>query len=321
MTPRRRNFLVGLVVLVAMFTLAWMILKFANQSLGQIVNKGTPFKIISDRVDGVSEGSPIYYLGVSVGRVMSVRRMEGQEQVQIDAVLDPGPPPPANLAGVIRPQSALGMSAMISLEVVGKPEGKLTDRTEPIPAKYTGGGVVPPEFGALARDIREQQLIRHVDEAVVSMRLQLEKAGQVIESINGLLGDAKTRDDIKSTVAHVRGTSENLDRFSGRLDELTRETNETLKEVRAVAADGRKNLNGFSKQLDDRMHQLGGILTRAESVATKMDQGKGTAGQLVNDPRLYESLVDTSRELGEAVKEMKLLVRQWQDEGLHLKMK
>ena len=38
-----------------------------------------------------------------------------------------------------------------------------------------------------------------------------------------------------------------------------------------------------------------------QSVAQKIDQGNGTAGKLVNDPKLYESLADTAAEPGHLV--------------------
>ena len=55
-------------------------------------------------------------------------------------------------------------------------------------------------------------------------------------------------------------------------------------------------------------------------VLQKINSGKGTAGQLVNDPKLYESLVDSSQELNATIKDLKRLVQQWEQEGISLKM-
>src|SRR5687767_2453199 len=107
MTPRRRNAIVGIVVLGAMFTLGWMILQFS---------------IVADRVDGVSEGTPITYLGVNVGRVMAIRRVPGKREVVLTASLNEAEQVPANVSAIIRPQSALGPSATISLELNEKQE-------------------------------------------------------------------------------------------------------------------------------------------------------------------------------------------------------
>ena len=51
-------------------------------------------------------------------------------------------------------------------------------------------------------------------------------------------------------------------------------------------------------------------------MARKIDEGKGTAGALVNDPKLYESLADTAAELNLMVKDMRRLLAQWEQEGI-----
>ena len=64
------------------------------------------------------------------------------------------------------------------------------------------------------------------------------------------------------------------------------------------------------------------MVAKVQSVAAKVDKGEGSAGQLVNDPRLYESLVDTSRGVErDRYKALKRLVEQWEKEGLSVKTK
>ena len=73
MSPNKRNVLVGVVVLAAIGVLAWMVLKFANRASEFFLTKGSRIQVVADRADGLSEGSAIYYRGVSVGRVLGVR--------------------------------------------------------------------------------------------------------------------------------------------------------------------------------------------------------------------------------------------------------
>ena len=37
----------------------------------------------------------------------------------------------------------------------------------------------------------------------------------------------------------------------------------------------------------------------------------------MNDPKLYETLVDTSQELNATIKDLKRLVQQWEQESIH----
>ena len=57
-----------------------------------------------------------------------------------------------------------------------------------------------------------------------------------------------------------------------------------------------------------------------QSITQKVDEGKGTAGLLVNDPKLYQSLVDTSRELNATIADLRRVVQQWEQEGVSLKL-
>ena len=40
----------------------------------------------------------------------------------------------------------------------------------------------------------------------------------------------------------------------------------------------------------------------------------------MNDPKLYQALVDSSRELNATIVDLKRLVEQWEQEGLHFKL-
>jgi phospholipid/cholesterol/gamma-HCH transport system substrate-binding protein len=193
---------------------------------------------------------------------------------------------------------------------------------------------VPPEVTELATQAREQHLVQHVDETVVTVREELEKVGRLLDQFNDLAGDPKLRDNLRATVDNVRETSDNLKKFSGRFDELANDAKGTMTEARGAITDARgaigrmsttvdnsgKRIDDLSKDVGQRLTQISGILERFQSVADKIDKGNGAAGQFVNDPRLYESLVDTSRELNETVKTFKRLADQWEHEGVSLKL-
>jgi phospholipid/cholesterol/gamma-HCH transport system substrate-binding protein len=300
--------------LVSLAALAWMLLKFSSKSASTLFDKGMTFQLVSDRVDGVSEGSPIFYLGVNVGRVTAVRRQPNNRQVVVDAMADTPYPLPRNVIGLIRQQSPLSASAAISLEPQGQPSAEpLTNGTQ-VPARFQGGGVVPPEFGVLATEISQRQVILHLDETIVSINT-------LLKHFNELAGDPAVRQDIRETLARLKEASENIQKVSGRFDELAGEAKTTMAQVRTTVGDTGQRVDQVSKELNGRLQQVGDVLARFESISTKMDKGQGTAGQLVNDPRLYESLVDTSRDLNETIRTLKRVADQWENEGLKLNLR
>ncbi|CAA9413153.1 MAG: hypothetical protein AVDCRST_MAG64-2440, partial [uncultured Phycisphaerae bacterium] len=249
MTSRSRNILVGLVVLFAMVALGWMILRFSNNSFASLFSKGLEFRITADRADGVSPGSALTYLGVPVGQVTEVRRSPDNAGVVMQARLNSGEQVPSNVVGFIRASSALSMAAGISLETEGGPAAQPLPPNGEVKAFNRNQGLVPPEFTDLARSVRDRQLIAHVDEAVVEVRDQVRKVGQVMESLNKLVGDPKVRDDLTSTIASIKATGDNLQKFSANLQTVSGETTETLKQVRTSLADGSKRFDELTRQI------------------------------------------------------------------------
>jgi phospholipid/cholesterol/gamma-HCH transport system substrate-binding protein len=334
MSPYRRNVLVGTTVLGALLVLGWMIIKFSGQLATPFKPKQFTVRFVSDRAEGVAEGSPISFLGVPAGRVTSVTRSNDQLQVFIDASLDQSPPIPANVRAIIRTASALGSGSAIVLEMTApKPEGQLAQGAQ-ISARYVGLDILPPEFAELARELkmtaqqlREANLIAHVDE-------QVQKVGKLIDSIQAYTGDEKTRDDLKVAIANLRTTTEsasrttaNLEKFSGKLDKLgdqasatITDAQTTIKSANTTLQKTQGNIDQITTQVGDRLLQVSKLLDQFNGIAAKVNEGKGSAGQLVNDPKLYEGLVDVTKQLNLTVTDLRRLVQQWEQEGVSLKL-
>ena len=52
------------------------------------------------------------------------------------------------------------------------------------------------------------------------------------------------------------------------------------------------------------------------SASRDLAEGDGTMGMLLRDPKFHEALLLTTERLGEAARELQVLVKQWQDKGL-----
>jgi phospholipid/cholesterol/gamma-HCH transport system substrate-binding protein len=321
MSPYRRNILVGATVLVALTALGWMILKFGDRPVRMFSTPTMPITFVGDRADGLGEGSNITYDGVIVGRVKNVKRQEDGKGVVISAELDIRPPLPQNVHGEVVMMSALGGTSTMVLSVDGpQPEGVLTGGVQ-LRSRFLGLQFLPPEFAELARELkmttiqfRESKLILHLDE-------QVQKAGQVLDAANTLIADPKVREDIKTATANIRTASETINRIGTKLDKLTDDAQTTMSDVRTTVKTTGANVETLSKQASERLEQISKTLDHFQSIAAKIDNGQGTAGQMVNDPKLYQALVDSTKELNMTITDFKRLVEQWEQEGVSFKLK
>ena len=66
---------------------------------------------------------------------------------------------------------------------------------------------------------------------------------------------------------------------------------------------------------------LRSLLESFKSIGQKMNKSEGTAGLMVNDPKLYQSLVDSAKQMSLVMTDLKRLVEQWEQEGLALRLK
>jgi phospholipid/cholesterol/gamma-HCH transport system substrate-binding protein len=335
MSPNRRNAIVGATVLAGLILLGWMLLKFGATPAKWFSEPSIPITIITERADGISEGSQVYYRGVSVGRVKSVSLLDNLTEVQIEAEVDVDQQLPANVQGKIGTANLLGGSARLALELTnGKPEGKL-QKGQKLTAKFVGMDVLPPEYGELANDLRltsqqfrESKLIDNLNAAVIS-------AQKTIESTQQLIGDEKMRQDLKDSFANIKTATDTavrvadkMDKFGDNLQTLSTQASDTIVKAQGAVDSAkttidktRANIDDLSRQLSDRIGQVGKLLETFNSISKKIDEGHGTVGKLVNDPKLYESLVDTSKELNATISDLKRLVEQWEQEGMSFKLK
>lgn len=325
--------MVGATVLLGLVLLGVLMLKFGALPAQWFGPTRLTVELHVSRADGLSAGSSVSYLGVNVGNISKLSRSADQTQVIIETLIDAGNPPPANVVGRIRSQ-IVGGGSSISLEVPdGKPVGKLASHAK-IPTQFVGVDLIPPEFATLATElrltvqqVREAKLAEHLDQTVNTFRLQAEKAGKLIDSLDGAVNDPKLREDLKTSIANFRAATDsatrvgtNLEKFSTNLEKLGDNLTTVTNNANVTITKTQGHIDDLSRKMDDRLLQVSKLLEQFQSIAGKVDQGKGTAGKLVNDAKLYESLVDTSKELNLTITDLKLLVKQWTDEGVYIKL-
>jgi phospholipid/cholesterol/gamma-HCH transport system substrate-binding protein len=314
-------------MLVALVALGWMIVKFGGGPATWFTAPQMTVRFVADRADGIADGSNIFYRGVVVGRIVSTELGDPKRPVIIQGLINRDPILPGNVFGAIKTNSVLGAGASIDLlQTDPVPAGALKNGAE-LRATYVGSSFIPPEVAQLAdelkataRELRESGLIQHVRETVV-------KVGTLADSLNTFVSDKEMRDNLTTTVANLRTASDNatristnLEKFSVSLNDMSADASATIKNANAAVTKVSGNVDDLTKQVNDRLLQSAKLLDSVNSIAAKIDAGKGTAGLLVNDPKLYDSLVDTARQLNLTIADLQRLVNQWETEGAYFRL-
>jgi phospholipid/cholesterol/gamma-HCH transport system substrate-binding protein len=215
---------------------------------------------------------------------------------------------------------------MVLVTIDPQPKGELK-ADQQIVATYIGLDILPPEFAELAADLRltskqfrESNVVTHIDD-------QVQHIGQLVDSMQSLVGDPKMRKDLQDSMANLRETTatadkitQHLDKFTDDLDRMSKETSATINQANSSIQKTEGHVDDVSKSMEERLVEVSALLQQFQQIAQKVNAGQGTAGQLVNDPQLYQSLVATTQQLNATIADLKRLVEQWEQEGVSLKV-
>lgn len=340
MATYRKNIAVGLTMLVALGLLGAMILMFGDAPTALFRSRQVRVLFLAESAEGIVNGSPILYRGVNVGKVDKVELSNDSAGVAIHGSISQGNRIPANVIGTVQ-SSLIGGNAALSLRVNGEaPSGELQSGAT-VTVKQGGASLIPPEFADLAKrlselstrlqttvdDFNNAKVINKLSSTIDTVQKTVSKVGDVADEARKLLADEKSREDIKQSIANFRAVSENakvvvrnLETFSVKLNKVTEDAGKLTTDATAVINKTGTKVDDLSKQLGQRLEQVATVLERFQSISDKLDKGDGTAGKLINDPKLYEALLGTSQELNLTVKDLRRLVEQWEQEGVSVKL-
>jgi phospholipid/cholesterol/gamma-HCH transport system substrate-binding protein len=333
MTPKIRNLSVGLVVLLSLGTLGWLMFQFGAAPARFFKPPQFEVTFLADRGDGLGDGSTINYRGVEVGRVMSVKRDATTDRIVIDALVYQEPPLPANLRADITFSSPLGGVSSLELKIDGAAgQGQLADGAT-LEARYLGSTFLPPEFSELARNLNDSiqqfndaKLIESLRTTIELTRQRIDQTGKVIEGVSSLVNDPEMRKDLKDSLASIRLAAEDTRKITEQVNTLVGQLQTVATNADKAVGAATETLQVTGRQVDNvgtelgtQLVKVGKLLDEVNEIAGKINTGAGTAGLMVNDPKLYQALVDSGRELNLTITDVRRLIQQWEQEGVSLK--
>src|ERR1700722_13353428 len=117
MTTQRRNFVVGLTVITAGGIFLWMFMRFGTKTAGLLAQPQVKVTITAEKGDGLSEGAPVTYRGVTGGRGLTLERSADGEHVAITVLIDSKPPVPQNVKANIVTTNLISGGATVALQL------------------------------------------------------------------------------------------------------------------------------------------------------------------------------------------------------------
>ena len=292
MKETTRNFVIGIVAILGVAGFAFLLLLFGN--LTTSLRQKYDVTVQANQAMGVRLGSQVTLVGVPIGEVKAVTVViDSENPVQI--IL--------NIEGSI--DIPAGVEATVSTSLIGG-----TARLDfSIPVGYTTGGATLPHDGNAIVTAKfeglEERLSRTLSEKLAGLDLAMRRIDELGKDAQKWLGDEQMLADAKSAVAKA--------------NDLIDATASTVMALTKTANSLQGNANALLASVQPVFDQLSKTLAQVELLTKQVQDGKGTVGQLMSNPDLYNSLNDSAQRLKSTLGEVELLMKKVRAEGLGVK--
>ena len=285
---RRRNMVVGGFVLLALLAFVWMLVKFRNLPL--FASRLQSFTVLVRFADapGVQKDTPVQYCGYQIGRVIDV----SPPMLTTDADGNVGHTVGVSLA-INKMFSDIpdNVDFMIVKRGLGSSYLELRVNPQKPQTGYLRDELVAFGQVSTASEFFPPQVQKKLEDLVDSITL-------LSQNTNTIIGDADNQANIKRTLEHIA--------------QATAQATETLRSIRQFTDVGAEQIENVAVSLDAAMKEFHILLA-------KLNDGQGSAGKFLNDGRLYENLLDSSRELERALEQLKRWAADAREKGIRIK--
>lgn len=247
-----------------------------------------------ENVDGLIRGGSVYLNGFKIGTVKEMRFLIESDSTEVTLNINEPVPIPVGSKAVLVSPGPIGSG---SIEIKKSKNPNMINWGDYIEGVNEAGFLdVFAEKGSVISD---------------TLALTLTLTNTMLKSF--LETQKQTSDNITGTISNFKETSEILKSVIEERQEdingMIVDARNTLKNVNELSDSTKldlqqmiSNLESFSGDLDILSEELKASTESINSILSKIDQGEGTIGKMINDPSLYNNMDSLTVNLNELIK-------------------
>jgi len=340
-------------VLAGLAALSWLVVKFGD--LPSVMYRVDARLVTIDfpQAPGIQPNAAVFFCGYPVGRVTAVapprlspdpaRPALESYRVEVQVALGASYQVPRNAVPKVFQRGLGGSYIQFVLPDGQPPAAALLAHGDRLQGTQGGGGEFISEStqrkldelaGSLKRlsDQLQSQLAPLPPEAVDQSDPNLVRANvttavmrldTALKHLNTIVGDPQNQRNIRqglqefaALAAEARETMRAIDAFAADATNLLGRTSQAITKVETYAGQVNQNFEQVAAQMQSSADAFAKAMDRLEELLGKMSEGQGTVGRLVNDPRLYETLVDALQNLQATLRDFRQQLALWRQYGI-----
>jgi phospholipid/cholesterol/gamma-HCH transport system substrate-binding protein len=297
---------VGVFVIVALIAFFWLVFKFGD--LPGLVSEVRSYevRIQFPSAPGVQRDTPVRFCGYQIGRVSEVRPPD------ILKDLNTGQYYHQTVVKISIDNQFKDIPDVVEAKLMTRGLGSsyIELRVPPIDlrrGKFLVEGSLLQGTAGMTSEFFPEESQKKLDDLITGI-------AAFVNNTNDIVGDAENKANIKTALANLAKASQQATEVMKELSEMSVAGRATLQNADARMERLTSSLVGTSEKISDVMKQL-------DTILTKVNSGDGTAGKLINDGRLYEQLLEDSKQLGLVLQDLKSFVDESKQKGVPIKLK
>ena len=253
------------------------------------------FHVIYNDVEGLSPSSEVTINGLKVGKIKSIDFLDNSGNLVVTFSIDDDFPFSKNSEARIYGGDIIGGKSLAI-----------------IPDYDSSAGLA--KSGDTLRGDKEEGIMELVNDRLTPLQRKLENtivsADSMLTAITEILNDS-TRNNIRGTFRNLDATVSSFKITANELQGIVQGNSEKLDRTFTNLDEMSTNFNKFSDTLS-RMkiskmtNDLEGVIADFEQISSNLQEGRGTAGKLLQDDAVYDNLDRATKQLEQLLQDIKL---------------
>ncbi|MFB3892736.1 MAG: MlaD family protein [Phycisphaerae bacterium] len=147
------------------------------------------------------------------------------------------------------------------------------------------------------------------------------RLSRTLDALYAVMGDAQNQANIKASLANLNKATAGAIETMDAVKKVAANADKTFREVSNLTTRANEDIHTLSEKLITDAEDISRLMMALNKAAMAMNSKEGTMGKLINDPQLYNSLLEVSNGMGTLVKDLDALVKQWKEQGVNMKLK